>query len=218
MAYVGLDKKFMLKAHLLVPEGYENTLYSWILNFQTVNEEYTKMYHDSLVLDEGDIYIYSDPDMYTDRFPEGLALFDQAHNCAMICGMRYFGEHKKGTLTLAWSIAERNGYTACHGGQKRFNFKDGSSTVIGVFGLSGSGKSTLVNDILYNAISNKLYKTKVDIGQHDYIDGLDEIDRVINIDQAPIGRTPRSNPATYTGVFDPIRDLFATTIEAKKRG
>ncbi|MBS1363491.1 MAG: phosphoenolpyruvate carboxykinase (ATP) [Bacilli bacterium] len=143
MAYVGLDKKFMLKAHLLVPEGYENTLYSWILNFQTVNEEYTKMYHDSLVLDEGDIYIYSDPDMYTDRFPEGLALFDQAHNCAMICGMRYFGEHKKGTLTLAWSIAERNGYTACHGGQKRFNFKDGSSTVIGVFGLSGSGKSTI---------------------------------------------------------------------------
>ena len=87
-----------------------------------------------------------------------------------------------------------------------------------VTGVSGSGKSTLVNDILYNAISNKLYKTKVDIGQHDYIDGLDEIDRVINIDQAPIGRTPRSNPATYTGVFDPIRDLFATTIEAKKRG
>ena len=54
--------------------------------------------------------------------------------------------------------------------------------------------------------------------QHDYIDGVDEIDRVINIDQAPIGRTPRSNPATYTGVFDPIRDLFATTIEAKERG
>lgn len=141
--YVGLDKKFMVKAHLLVPEGYENTLYSWILNFQEVNAEYTKMYNDSLVLDEGDIYIYSDPDMYPGEFPEGLALFDSEHNCAMICGMRYFGEHKKGTLTLAWSIAERNGYTACHGGQKRFNFEDGSSTVIGVFGLSGSGKSTI---------------------------------------------------------------------------
>lgn len=141
--YVGLDKKFMVKAHLLVPEGYENTLYSWILNFQAVTEEYTKMYQDSLVLDEGDIYIYSDPDMYPAEYPDGLALFDSAHNCAMICGMRYFGEHKKGTLTLAWSIAERNGYTACHGGQKRFNFKDGSSTVIGVFGLSGSGKSTI---------------------------------------------------------------------------
>ncbi len=87
-----------------------------------------------------------------------------------------------------------------------------------VTGVSGSGKSTLVNDILYNSIANKLYKTKNEVGQHDYIEGLDAIDRVINIDQAPIGRTPRSNPATYTGVFDPIRDLFATTIEAKKRG
>lgn len=87
-----------------------------------------------------------------------------------------------------------------------------------VTGVSGSGKSTLVNEILYNAISNRLYKSRVEIGKHDQIEGLDEIDRIINIDQAPIGRTPRSNPATYTGVFDAIRDLFATTIEAKKRG
>lgn len=87
-----------------------------------------------------------------------------------------------------------------------------------VTGVSGSGKSTLVNDILYNAISSKLYRSKVEIGKHDYIEGVDEIERIINIDQAPIGRTPRSNPATYTGVFDAIRDLFATTIEAKKRG
>ena len=87
-----------------------------------------------------------------------------------------------------------------------------------VTGVSGSGKSTLVNETLYNKITNKLYKTRVEIGEHDEVIGLDEIDKVINIDQAPIGRTPRSNPATYTGVFDPIRDLFATTIEAKKRG
>ena len=87
-----------------------------------------------------------------------------------------------------------------------------------VTGVSGSGKSTLVNDTLYNKVTNKLYKTRVDIGLHDEILGLEEIDKVINIDQAPIGRTPRSNPATYTGVFDPIRDLYATTIEAKKRG
>ena len=87
-----------------------------------------------------------------------------------------------------------------------------------VTGVSGSGKSTLVNETLYNVVTNKLYKTRVEIGAHDSISGLDEIDKVINIDQAPIGRTPRSNPATYTGVFDPIRDLFATTIEAKKRG
>ena len=87
-----------------------------------------------------------------------------------------------------------------------------------VTGVSGSGKSTLVNETLYNKVTNKLYKTRVEIGEHDEVIGLDEIDKVINIDQAPIGRTPRSNPATYTGVFDPIRDLFATTIEAKKRG
>ena len=87
-----------------------------------------------------------------------------------------------------------------------------------VTGVSGSGKSTLVNDILYNAISTKLYKSRHEVGSHDSIEGLEEIERIINIDQAPIGRTPRSNPATYTGVFDGIRDLFATTIEAKKRG
>lgn len=87
-----------------------------------------------------------------------------------------------------------------------------------VTGVSGSGKSTLVNDILYNAISSKLYRSKLEVGKHDSIEGIEEIEKIINIDQAPIGRTPRSNPATYTGVFDAIRDLFATTIEAKKRG
>ncbi|MDD3999327.1 MAG: phosphoenolpyruvate carboxykinase (ATP) [Bacilli bacterium] len=142
-AYIGLDKEFMIKAHLLVPEGYENNLYSWLLNFQIVNEEYTKMYQDSLLLDEGDIYIYADPDFYPQEFPDGLALFDSEHNCAAILGMRYFGEFKKGTLTLAWSIAERNGYTPCHGGQKRFNLEGGKEKVISVFGLSGSGKSTI---------------------------------------------------------------------------
>lgn len=142
-AYVGLDKDFMLKAHLLVPEGYENTLYSWLLNFQIANEEYTEMYKDSLVLDEGDIFIFANPDYYPEEHPDGLALFDAEHNCAAILGMRYFGEFKKGTLTLAWTIAERNGYTPCHGGQKRFNLPSGNQKVIGVFGLSGSGKSTI---------------------------------------------------------------------------
>jgi len=141
--YVGLDKDFMVKAHLLIPEGFENTLYSWLLNFKIVDEETTKIYKESKMLDEGDIYIYSDPSTYPKEFPEGLALFDEKNNVAALFGMRYFGEHKKGTLTLAWSIAQRNGYTACHGGQKRFNLEGGKSKVIGVFGLSGSGKSTI---------------------------------------------------------------------------
>ena len=142
-AYIGLDKEFMVKAHLLIPQGYENTLYSWLLNFQIADEQTTKLYKDSKILDEGDIYIYSDPDCYTQEYKDGLALFDSEYNCAVLLGMRYFGEHKKGTLTLGWSIANRLGYTACHGGQKRFNFKDGNKKVVSVFGLSGSGKSTI---------------------------------------------------------------------------
>ena len=87
-----------------------------------------------------------------------------------------------------------------------------------VTGVSGSGKSTLVNDILYSTLTKKIYKSKVEVGAHDSIEGIETIDKVVNIDQSPIGRTPRSNPATYTGVFDAIRDLFAETKEAKLRG
>lgn len=140
---VGLDPEFMVKAHLLVPQGYENTLYSWVNNFQIATPEVLEVYKTSKVLDEADIYIFADPDCYPTEYPEGLALFDEKNNCAFLLGMRYFGEFKKGTLTLAWSIAARNGYTACHGGQKRFNLEGGKERVIGVFGLSGSGKSTI---------------------------------------------------------------------------
>lgn len=93
---------------------------------------------------------------------------------------------------------------------------------LGVFtcvtGVSGSGKSTLVNEILYKGISRKLYNSKAKPGKHDSIPGTEHIDKIIDIDQSPIGRTPRSNPATYTGVFDHIRDLFARTPEARTRG
>lgn len=142
-AYIGLDKEFMVKAHLLIPQGYENTLYSWLLNFQIADEKTTKIYNESRIIEEGDIFIYSDPDCYTKEYPDGLALFDSEYNCACLLGMRYFGEHKKGTLTLGWSIANREGYTACHGGQKRFNLENNKEKVISVFGLSGSGKSTI---------------------------------------------------------------------------
>jgi len=90
--------------------------------------------------------------------------------------------------------------------------------ITAVTGVSGSGKSTLVNEILYKALAKRIYKAKDRPGHHERIDGADQIDKVINIDQSPIGRTPRSNPATYTGVFTNIRDLFAATKDAKVRG
>lgn len=90
--------------------------------------------------------------------------------------------------------------------------------ITAVTGVSGSGKSTLVNEILYKALAKRIYKAKDKPGLHERIDGVEQIDKVVNIDQSPIGRTPRSNPATYTGVFTLIRDLFAATKDAKVRG
>ncbi|MDQ6616978.1 MAG: excinuclease ABC subunit UvrA [Actinomycetota bacterium] len=90
--------------------------------------------------------------------------------------------------------------------------------MVAVTGVSGSGKSTLINDILLRSLMQKIYKSKVVPGRHKKIEGVDLVDKVISIDQSPIGRTPRSNPATYTGVFDHIRRLFSQTTEAKVRG
>jgi len=108
-------------------------------------------------------------------------------------------------------------------GAKENNLKNTKAKIpIGLFtcvtGVSGSGKSTLINEILYKALAQKLHKAKDKPGEHKKINGLEHVDKVIDIDQSPIGRTPRSNPATYTGVFDDIRDVFAQTNEAKVRG
>ena len=144
-AIIGLDKDFMVKAHLLIPEGFENIMYSWMLNFQYVNETYASLYEHSREIDEGDIFVFSDPNWSHPDFPYGLTFFDPEHNCAAILGMRYFGEHKKGTLTLAWGCASRNGYASCHGGMKRYNLDNNRSFCTAVFGLSGSGKSTITH-------------------------------------------------------------------------
>jgi excinuclease ABC subunit A len=108
-------------------------------------------------------------------------------------------------------------------GAREHNLKDIDVAVpLGVFccvtGVSGSGKSTLVNETLHHAVANRLHQAKLRPGAHEGIDGLSQIDKIINIDQSPIGRTPRSNPATYTGVFDHIRQLFTQTQEARARG
>jgi excinuclease ABC subunit A len=89
---------------------------------------------------------------------------------------------------------------------------------VSVTGVSGSGKSTLVNDILYTTLANKLNGARLVPGRHRTVTGIDQLDKVVHVDQSPIGRTPRSNPATYTGVFDKVRALFAETTEAKVRG
>ena len=156
--FVGLDPEFMVKAHLLIPEGEENILYNWMINFQYMSDEYVKMYKNSKPVGDGkeaDIYIFSDPQWVPGNRPDvdysclsdplTLCYFDTNENCAAILGMRYFGEHKKGTLTMAWAIANRNGYAACHGGQKEYLLPDGRKFVASVYGLSGSGKSTLTH-------------------------------------------------------------------------
>ncbi|HEY8365459.1 MAG TPA: excinuclease ABC subunit UvrA [Haloplasmataceae bacterium] len=135
------------------------------------------------------------------------------------------GKYLKGELSIPIPKQRRKGnglyievINARENNLKNLNVKFPLGKMIVVTGVSGSGKSTLVNDILYRGIANYLYKTNIKPGLHDRIEGLENIEKIIDIDQSPIGRTPRSNPATYTGVFDHIRDLFAETAEAKIRG
>lgn len=135
------------------------------------------------------------------------------------------GRYLAGKITMPIPKQRRpgNGNFLTLSGVREHNLKDVSISIpLGVMtcitGVSGSGKSTLLSDVLYPAVSNKLMKTNYPTGVFDKLEGIKNIDKVINIDQSPIGRTPRSNPATYVGVFDEIRDLFASLPEAKARG
>lgn len=109
-------------------------------------------------------------------------------------------------------------YDACENNLKHINVKIPLGTFCVVSGVSGSGKSTLVNETIYNYVHAKFSRKRIKYGKCKEIKGLENIDKVVNVSQDPIGRTPRSNPATYTGVFDLIRDVFANTIEAKEKG
>lgn len=135
------------------------------------------------------------------------------------------GRYLAGKITMPIPKKRRagNGNFLTLTGVKEHNLKDISISIpLGamtcITGVSGSGKSTLLSDVLYPAVSNKLMRTSYPTGAFSKLDGIKHIDKVINIDQSPIGRTPRSNPATYVGVFDEIRDLFASLPEAKARG
>ncbi|UUX33811.1 phosphoenolpyruvate carboxykinase (ATP) [Fundicoccus culcitae] len=144
-AIVGLEEDFMVEAHIMMPETYADNLYSWLLNFQIMNDEYQTRYDQSKSYNETDIYLYFNPDWKHPDYPDGLAIFDPAQNVAIVLGMQYFGEIKKGTLTLAWATAARNNYVACHGGLKIFRKEGQDPYVTSFFGLSGSGKSTLTH-------------------------------------------------------------------------
>ncbi|HEY7633261.1 MAG TPA: excinuclease ABC subunit UvrA [Thermoleophilaceae bacterium] len=134
------------------------------------------------------------------------------------------GQFLAGTRSIAVPKKRRrpSGYIEIEGASQHNLQKIDAKIPLGVFccvtGVSGSGKSTLVNEVLYKAVANRLHRAKMRPGAHKRVSGLDQVDKIINIDQSPIGRTPRSNPATYTGVFDQIRDLFSRTQEARARG
>ncbi|MBQ1711248.1 MAG: excinuclease ABC subunit UvrA, partial [Treponema sp.] len=135
------------------------------------------------------------------------------------------GQYLAGTLKMDIPAKRRpgNGMFIKVNGAKEHNLKNVSIQIpLGAFtcitGVSGSGKSTLMSDVLYPALSNKVMRTNYDVGECECVEGFENIDKVINIDQSPIGRSPRSNPATYIGVFDAIRDLYASLPESKARG
>ena len=146
-------------------------------------------------------------------------------NDVIACDDSITGKYLSGKIKISVPQIRRkpNGNNLIIRGARENNLKNIDVIIpLGIFisvtGVSGSGKSTLINEVLYKGLAQKIYKSKDNPGKFDKIEGIEYIDKIINIDQSPIGRTPRSNPATYTGVFDYIREVFANTNESKMRG
>src|SRR5256714_4050739 len=146
--------------------------------------------------------------------PEQIMAVEESATGQFLAGTRVIDVPKK--------RRKPSGYIEIEGATQHNLKKINAKVPLGAFtcvtGVSGSGKSTLVNEVLYKAVANRLHRAKLRPGSHRRVTGLDQVDKIINIDQSPIGRTPRSNPATYTGVFDAIRDLFSKTQESRARG
>lgn len=138
---VGLHPHFMIRAHILSPVTDAKNMLDWGFNFTPFMQPWIKTYDDSKELNEPDILVFADPEWSRPDYPSGLVIIDEKANCIAILGMRYFGERKKGTLTLAWTMGVRRNMVACHGGIKTV----GKNPPVAVFGLSGSGKSSITN-------------------------------------------------------------------------
>jgi phosphoenolpyruvate carboxykinase (ATP) len=148
---VGLHPDFMVKAHLLSPATDAKNMMDWGINFIPFMKPWSEKHKKARKLNEPDILVFADPEWSNPEFPHGCVIIDESNNCIAILGLRYFGERKKGTLTLAWTVGVRHNMVACHGGIKKI----GKNSPVAVFGLSGSGKSSITNSLDHEGLLRK---------------------------------------------------------------
>ncbi len=178
--------------------------------------------HDREIMEEADHLI----DLGPGAGVEGGTLVSAGPPATVIADkLSMTGKFLSGSEFIPTPLARREGNGcwltlkgASHNNLKNIDVAVPLGKLVVVTGVSGSGKSSLVSDTLFPILNNLINRSRLEVGTHRKIEGLEHIDKVVNIDQDPIGRSPRSNPATYTGIFSPIRDLFSQTVEAKTRG